>query len=238
MVELYRDFGLRIYERVHYSRGQHIQEVEQILKWYSRPEARVLDIGCSGGLHALEFARRGYSVAGVDIEPSAIELAKKRCGDEFFKAEFRVIDIAKDDISSLGKFDLIYSLGNVLSHVRKEHIADVLKKIRGCLNEIGLFLFDILIIGEPFQEEVLENDVNIIWNRRLNNISGKICMKGIFSDFGIIQNFEVWGYEIAEILGLLYNSGFKNVEFSDRLDFSSSGSNTRNPVCLRVRARV
>lgn len=78
MTGLYRDSGLEIYEKSHYSHGEHIAEVERILAWYKRRNTKVLDIGCSGGLHALEFSKRGFSVTGVDIEQSAIELAKKK----------------------------------------------------------------------------------------------------------------------------------------------------------------
>lgn len=77
MIELYGS-ELEIYEKSHYSHGEFIKEVEQILTWYKSKNTRILDIGCSAGLHALEFARKGFSVTGVDIEATAIELAKKK----------------------------------------------------------------------------------------------------------------------------------------------------------------
>ena len=58
MTGLYRDSGLDVYERSHYSQGEHISEVKQILTWYKAENTHVLDIGCSGGLHALEFAEK------------------------------------------------------------------------------------------------------------------------------------------------------------------------------------
>jgi len=237
MVELYRDSGLEIYEKAHYSHGEHVHEVEQIVKWYTHKNTRVLDIGCNGGLHALEFAKKGFSVTGVDIEPSAIGVAKKRSRNQTLGGEFRVIDIERDDLSSLGKFDLIYSIGNVMSHVRKDLIVEAFRKIRECLDKRGIFLFDILIIGEPFKEEVRETDLNIVWKRRLDNKTGKISMEGIFLDFGITQHFEVWGYTVEEVIQQLHTSGFRDVEFSDSLDFSTLGTKTKNPVCLRFRSR-
>ena len=89
MVGLYKDAGLDVYETVYYSDSEHVREVDQILRWYAVENPRVLDIGCSGGLHALEFARRRCSVVGVDIEPSAIERAKKR-------TRARVLDVCFD----------------------------------------------------------------------------------------------------------------------------------------------
>ena len=36
---------------------------------------RILDLACGFGRHSLEFARRGYSIVGVDITPAYISLA-------------------------------------------------------------------------------------------------------------------------------------------------------------------
>lgn len=236
MVELYRDSGLDIYEKVHYSHGEHIAEVEQILTWYLPRNTRILDVGCSGGLHALEFGRRGFVVTGFDIEPSAIRQAEKRAKDQKVHAEFRALDMEKDDISSLGTFDLIYSIGNVMSHLAKDGMRDSLRKIRACLDERGLFLFDVFINATPFREEVYEDDLGIVWKRKLNEQTGGITMDGAFLAFGMTQHFQVWAYTVEEIGKLLKCSGFTDIDFSDQLDFSSSGPAVENPVCLNFRA--
>jgi len=148
-IDLYRDKGLEIYEKAHYSHGEHVCEVEAILSWYGRHRGRVLDIGCSGGLHAIDLAKRGYSVTGIDRETSAIELARRRSFEEGLKADFFVADLEKDDMQGLGRFDLAFSLGNVISHIPKKTLPAVLRKIRSCLEIDGIFLFDILLIASP-----------------------------------------------------------------------------------------
>ncbi|MCX5884820.1 MAG: methyltransferase domain-containing protein [Proteobacteria bacterium] len=237
MVKLYRDSGLDIYEKVHYAHGEHIREVEQILTWYLPRNTKVLDIGCSGGLHALEFARRGFSVVGLDIEPSAIERAESKSRGEMVNVEFRVFDIEHDDMRVLGIFDFIYSIGNVLSHIRKERIYEVFRNIRDCLHERGIFLFDFLMNGQPFQEEFKQDDLRIVWKRKLEEKTGRISMDGIFLDFGITEHFDVWGYSLDEIYGIASRSGFTHIDFSHQLDFSPAGKNLENPVFLNFRAR-
>lgn len=236
MTELYRDSGLEIYEKSHYSHGEHITEVEQILTWYKRRNIRVLDIGCSGGLHVLELAKRGFSVTGVDVETSAIEFARKRAiGNK--NAKFHILDIEKDALPCDEKYDFIYSIGNVLSHVKKDRIFEVLQKIRHCLEERGILLFDVLINSKPFREEILpgKNDPQIIWKRKIDEKTGRIGMDGIFLESGFIQHFDVWGYTVEEIIGMLSSLRFTNIEFSEKPDFISKNK-TESPISLYFRA--
>ena len=237
-IELYRDKGLVIYEKAHYSHGEHIREVEAILSWYAREGGRILDIGCSAGLHALELAKRGYYVTGIDLEMSAIELARSRTGKAGLKADFIAADLEKDDLTELGRFNLVYSLGNVISHIPNKSLPAVLNKIRSCLEIDGIFLFDILAIGDTFPEDVQEKDLGIIWRRTLDRGTGEILLRGIFENFGVTQDFRVWGHDREEMRVLLKEAGFTWIDVSPSLDFSISGATADNPVCLRFRAGI
>jgi SAM-dependent methyltransferase len=237
-IELYRDKGLEIYEKAHYSHGEHIREVEAILSWYGRKGGRVLDIGCSGGLQALELAKRGYSVTGMDVESSAIEVARRRFTDGELKADFFVADLEKDELARLGRFGLVYSLGNVISHIPKRSLPAVLRKIMSCLEPDGIFLFDVLAIGDTFPEEVHEKDLGIIWRRTLERGSGEIRLMGIFEKFGVSQEFRVWGHTREDIEVMLHEAGFTRIDISPSLDFSTVVTSSENPVCLRYRARI
>ncbi len=86
----------------------------------------------------------------------------------------------------LKKFDFIYSIGNVLSIVKKDHIFEVFKKICDCLDEKGILLFDVLMNSKPFQEELYpkENELQIIWKRKIDEKTGRISMDGIFLESG------------------------------------------------------
>jgi SAM-dependent methyltransferase len=52
---------------------------------------RVLDAGCGPGRHALELARRGFDVVGVDTSPEFLALARAEV--DGLSAEFREIDV-------------------------------------------------------------------------------------------------------------------------------------------------
>jgi SAM-dependent methyltransferase len=52
----------------------------------------VLDIGCGTGRHAIELARRGFKVTGVDLSPSQIERARAKAAAAGVAPDFRVGD--------------------------------------------------------------------------------------------------------------------------------------------------
>lgn len=64
-------------------------EVEFIIKELNLPAgATILDIGCGSGRHALELARRGYKVTGIDISNKMLEIGRKKAKEENLDASF------------------------------------------------------------------------------------------------------------------------------------------------------
>src|SRR5438874_10808168 len=53
-----------------------IDQLEALLQL--RPPIRILDVPCGQGRHAIELARRGYDVTGVDPSPYLLDVAKAR----------------------------------------------------------------------------------------------------------------------------------------------------------------
>jgi SAM-dependent methyltransferase len=58
-----------------------------------RPGADVLDAGCGTGRYAIELARRGYVVQGMDLSPDLIEVATRAVGDSTGRVSFTVGNI-------------------------------------------------------------------------------------------------------------------------------------------------
>lgn len=67
-------------------------------------DCRILDIGCGTGRHAIELAKRGYSVTGIDLSESQISRAQKKAIDEEVNVQFLVADAR--DLEVTDKFDL------------------------------------------------------------------------------------------------------------------------------------
>jgi SAM-dependent methyltransferase len=71
-----------------------------------RPGMRVLDAGCGPGRHALELARRGVAVVGVDTSPDFLALARAAAGD--LPVEFRELDVR--ELAYAETFDAVICL--------------------------------------------------------------------------------------------------------------------------------
>jgi ubiquinone/menaquinone biosynthesis C-methylase UbiE len=69
----------------------------------------ILDINCGIGIDAVELARKGYYVVGVDLSPKMVEQARMRASQQGVKSEF--LQSSFEDLSVLdGKqFDLVLS---------------------------------------------------------------------------------------------------------------------------------
>ena len=53
-----------------------VDQIEALLQLH--PPRRILDLPCGQGRHAIELARRGYEVTGVDLSPYMLGVARER----------------------------------------------------------------------------------------------------------------------------------------------------------------
>jgi 2-polyprenyl-6-hydroxyphenyl methylase/3-demethylubiquinone-9 3-methyltransferase len=78
--------------------------------------ARVLDVGCGGGLLAEALARAGAKVTGVDLAPGMIEVARLHAMEEKLDIEYRVAAAETMAAAEPGAFDVVTCM-EMLEHV-------------------------------------------------------------------------------------------------------------------------
>ena len=96
-------------DQYHFEKLHHLPRLVAFDRYRGR---QVLEVGCGAGTDLVRFARGGATVTGVDIAPSAIELARQNFVHQSLAADLRVADGEHlpfpDDT-----FDLVYAHGVV-----------------------------------------------------------------------------------------------------------------------------
>ncbi len=97
------------YLRYSFTKGT-IAEVDSLLELTGlEPGARILDVGCGPGRHALELAARGFDVVGIDISDTFVDLARRSAADRALDTvSFEVAD--GRSLRFDREFDLVVSL--------------------------------------------------------------------------------------------------------------------------------
>ena len=99
-------------------------------------DARCLDLGCGAGELMLALQGEGYRhVAGVDLGPEAVEIARGR-GLNVTLGDVRTHSLK----AATGAYDLICAF-DLVEHFRKDELLDLLRLIHRSLSPGGVFIF-------------------------------------------------------------------------------------------------
>jgi len=110
------------------------------------PGARVLDVPCGGGRHAVELAARGCQVTGVDI--SAEFLAAARTNAAQRKTTIAWEEREMRDLPWEGAFDAVFCCGNSFGYLDDAGNLAFLRAIARTLRPGGRFVLDSGAIAE------------------------------------------------------------------------------------------
>jgi 2-polyprenyl-6-hydroxyphenyl methylase/3-demethylubiquinone-9 3-methyltransferase len=78
--------------------------------------ARVLDVGCGGGLLAESLARAGATVTAIDLAPTMVETARLHALDSGLRIDYRVASAETLAGTHAGEFDVVTCM-EMLEHV-------------------------------------------------------------------------------------------------------------------------
>ncbi len=105
---------------------------------------KIIDIGCGTGRHAIELAKRGYNVTGIDLSESQLKRAREKAKEQGIE-----IDFEKHDARALpfkSEFDLAIMLceGGFSLMETDEMNFEILKNATKALKSKGKLIFTTL----------------------------------------------------------------------------------------------
>ena len=78
--------------------------------------ARIVDVGCGGGILTESLAREGGDALGIDLAPAALDVARLHALDQGIRVAYQLIDVADLANRHTGQFDVVTCM-EMLEHV-------------------------------------------------------------------------------------------------------------------------
>lgn len=219
------------------------EEVEKLLKLVSMERGSVLDLCCGPGRHAVELARRGLEVTGVDLSRFLLQKA-----GEMADASNVEVEWVEDDMRRFIRpqaFDLVLSLFTSFGYFEnQEEDLGVLRNIHASLKPGGIFLIDLMgkeCLARRYQPVFCErldqggllvqiNEVCDDWTRVRNE--WVVVKDGRSRSFVFLLNI----YSGRELRQRLKQAGFSHVRLYGDLDGNEYGSEAMRLVAVARKA--
>src|SRR3972149_886961 len=159
--EDYNDFLSRTYYTTVDWENRLKYEMPDLLKLFKKHNVKtVLDAGCGTGEHAIELAKHGFTVVGVDRSAAMISEANRHKVGLSNKAYGRIHFWHKDTEDLLYDLDVSYDaiifMGNTLSH-NPDNYRHLIKSAANSLSDNGVMVFQITNF-----EKVLKRDRRVL----------------------------------------------------------------------------
>ncbi len=212
-----------------------VEYLRHILKDLGLKPKRILDLACGTGTISLKLARCGYSVTGVDLSKSMIEIARKKGegkGVRFLVGDMRTINLGE-------RFDVVICLFDSLNNLLTEkELQETFQRVYEHLEDRGVFLFDMntiycLAYYWDDRSRVRENKgITSIWrtsyDQKLHisrlDISIYVPQGNLYKRLD--ETHYERAYPIEVIDRLLKRAGFSKRYFFDHLTFRKPKSTT------------
>jgi len=185
---------------------------------------RLLDVACGNGRHALELARRGCRVTGLDISEVFLRQATAAAQAEKLPAEFLLCDMR--ELRQPPEFNGAYCFGNAFGYFPHADMVVFLNRLAAALLPGGRLVVDAASAAEsllprlPGREWFELDDILFIEDHRYLAEESCLETEAIFLRDGRSERLTWWHwiYTAAEIRRMLEGAGFKVTRCFGSLD--------------------
>ena len=198
------------------------------------PGARILDVPCGYGRHAVPLAAEGYRVVGLDRSTAQLDEARRRRGTasqpRLVQADYRQIPIVD------GAFDGALTLHSSLGYAGEDADRSVLREIRRVLRPGGRLVIetnhrDRLPPRSPWREWYpLGEGAVLLSESRVDRIAGTVELIHTYMPAGgppETRTIRWRAYSATELVRMLAAAGFWEIASYGNLDGGPFGGDTR-----------
>lgn len=140
-----------------YSLAGTEQEVRFMIDVLNLPsQAKILDLYCGYGRHAIELKKNGYQVVGFDSSESFLDIAREKARKDNIHIEFTWGDMRK--LNYCAEFDAVINMFAAFGYFTDDENADIINRVSQALKPQGKFLIDLLN-----REWMINNSLNRYW---------------------------------------------------------------------------
>ena len=136
------------------------------------PGSEILDAGCGTGRYAIELARRGYVVHGIDLSPDLIEVAMRANGDVPKGVSFAVGDITKLPLSRYAAILCRGVLNDIVDDAGRDA---VFGSFAGALQSNGALILDVREWAASVERKVREP----LFRKRVSTERGELTFTSV-----------------------------------------------------------
>ena len=186
---------------------------------------RILDICCGPGRHALNFARMGFQVVGIDRTETYVEIGRRRATEEGLEVEF-----IQDDVRVFRgdwRYDASVSMYTSFGYFENpDEDRRYLESVCRALKPGGRLAIDLSgkeVLARVFRDRnwtELEDDTVFLEEREIEGDWERIHNRWVLIREGtrIERRFSIRIYSGSELKSLMLESGFETVDLYGTLD--------------------
>ncbi len=229
----YEELFNQDYDRVYFpafTSERNISEVCFIESVLLTPKGgQILDLACGHGRHALELAKRGFQVVGIDLSQRFIDMAKQSAREtQLQTAEFLVGDMRESYF--VNRFDGAISYFTSFGYFSDQENQKVLDNVSKALLKGGFFLIDTVnrdwtihkVENQPRRWDEIEPDFFMLEDISFDAHTSRIHTKRIIFDKGQrrAMEYDIKLYTHAELEDMLEETGLKVISSFGGKDLS------------------
>ena len=199
------------------NRAQTNQEIRSLFRLVRLPAgARILDVPCGFGRHAVALARRGFRVTGVDISSDLLAQARETAASKGVSVEFRQADMRR--MAYRQRFDAVLNLFTSFGYYGDAEDLQVLKGFHRALRPGGWLVLDVLnrdwLVRHFEPRERLQEGNFVVSQKRSFDFATSVLTLEWTARRGRVRmegTCRVRHYSCHELVGLLGQAGFSRV---------------------------